>query len=198
MCDLAWKSADGHERTNRYEIPNANQCLSCHSEQGAFAPLGPTAANLNRSSVAQAGTTNQLEAWQKRGVLEGLPAIETVPRMPQFDEPGTGSISERARAWLDVNCAHCHRPAGTAGSSGLDLRWLQQEPGRFGVLKTPVAAGKGSGGRKYDITPGKPEESILLFRIESTQPGVRMPNLSRNLVHEEAVRLVREWIAGME
>lgn len=195
MCDVSWKASDGHARTNRYEIPNANQCLTCHSDHGVFAPLGPTAANLNRTIPS--GTANQLEEWRRQGVLEGLPAVATVPRMPQFDDPATGTVDERARAWLDVNCAHCHRPAGSAGSSGLDLRSLQTDAARFGVLKTPVAAGKGSGGRKYDITPGKPDESILLFRMESTQPGIRMPNLSRNLVQDDAVKLVREWIAGM-
>ena len=197
MCDLSWKHADGHPRTNRYEIPNANQCLSCHSEHGAFVPLGPTAANLNRTVGEASGPVNQLENWQRLGLLDELPQIQSVPKLPQFDDPATGDVAQRARAWLDVNCAHCHRPEGSARASGLDLRAFQAEAGKYGVLKTPVAAGKGSGGRRYDITPGKPDESILLFRIESREPGIRMPNLSRNLVHDDAVRLVREWIASM-
>jgi len=205
-CDIAWTHSDGKPRTNRYEIPNANQCLSCHAQNGAYAPLGPTAANLNRGvsvDLSEKGRTgseredNQLERWRRAGLLENLPPLETVPRMPQFDDPHSGPLADRARAWLDVNCAHCHRPEGSARTAGLDLRASQLDPLRFGVLKTPVAAGRGSGGRKFDIVPGKPEESILLYRLESTRPGIRMPNLSRNVVHSEGVDLVREWIASM-
>jgi hypothetical protein len=73
----------------------------------------------------------------------------------------------------------------------------QSDPARIGVFKSPVAVGKGSGGRRYDIVPGKPDESILMFRIESEEPGARMPNLARNLVHKESNSLIREWIHGM-
>jgi hypothetical protein len=61
-----------------------------------------------------------------------------------------------------------------------------------------VAAGKGSGGRKYDIVPGKPDESILMYRIESEDVGARMPNLARNRSFQVGNDLVREWIAGLD
>ena len=60
-----------------------------------------------------------------------------------------------------------------------------------------VAAGHGSGGRKYDVIPGKPDESILLFRMESEDPSIMMPNVGRRLVPAEAVELVQEWIEKM-
>ena len=104
----------------------------------------------------------------------------------------------RARAYLDVNCAHCHNPAGPAHTSGLDLRWAQSEPARWGVLKRPVAAGRGSAGMNFSIEPGHPERSILLHRMTSTDPGVMMPELGRQRVDERAVALVRDWIAGMD
>ena len=60
-----------------------------------------------------------------------------------------------------------------------------------------MAAGKGSGGLLYGIVPGKPDESILLFRITSTHPGIMMPELGRKLVHEEGVQLIRDWITQL-
>ncbi|MBS0203294.1 MAG: right-handed parallel beta-helix repeat-containing protein [Planctomycetes bacterium] len=197
LCDVAWTHSDGQERTNRYEIPNANQCFSCHTIGGRFTPLGPTAANLNRAVAVGSTSVNQLAHWQALGVLDGLPVAAEIPKLPQFDDPASGTVAERARAWLDVNCAHCHQPDGSARASGLDLRLQQSDPARFGVMKSPVAAGRGSGGRRFDITPGKPDESILMFRLESTQPGVRMPNLARNLVPIEGADLVRQWIQFM-
>jgi hypothetical protein len=68
----------------------------------------------------------------------------------------------------------------------------------LGVNKPPVAAGRGSGGHKYDIVPGQPEASILYHRMASTDPGVMMPELGRQRVHEEALALIHDWIQAME
>lgn len=171
-----------------YQVPSAGQCLGCHEQKGRFEPLGPTAANLNRDG--------QLDTWKKNKLLNGLPAKVPAP-LPVFDDPKTGSVAERARAWLAVNCAHCHNPDGGARTSGLDLRLTQTNPANFGVMKTPVAAGRGAGGRDYDIVPGHPEKSILTHRLASNDPGVRMPSLGRQVAFPPAIALVEEWIRGM-
>jgi parallel beta-helix repeat protein len=195
--DVSWVHDDGQRRSTRYNIPNANQCLTCHSHDKAFVPIGPTAQNLNRSVPETTETTNQLSYLADAGMLEGLPDVKSIAKLPRFDDPHSGSVEQRARAWLDVNCAHCHNPSGTARTSGLDLRWEQHDPGRLGVWKAPVAAGHGSGGRMYDIVPGKPDESIFVYRLESQDPSIMMPNVGRRLVFEPAVNLVREWIQRM-
>jgi hypothetical protein len=131
------------------------------------------------------------------GLLKAAPQQTDRPKLVTFDDEESGSIDHRARAWLDVNCAHCHNPQGSARTSGLDLTSTQADPAKFGVFKSPVAAGKGSGGRRYDIIPGKPDDSILLYRIESEEPGARMPNLARNMAHTESNQLIRNWILSM-
>jgi uncharacterized repeat protein (TIGR03806 family) len=195
--DVSWIHDDGLRRSTRYNIPNANQCLNCHSQDKAFVPIGPTAQNLNRPLPEIDETMNQLSYLAAAGMLEGLPVVNSIARLPRFDDPQSGSVERRARAWLDVNCAHCHNPRGTARTSGVDLRWEQQDPARLGVWKAPVAAGHGSGGRMYDVVPGKPDESILVYRLESPDPSIMMPNVGRRLVFETAVNLVREWIQHM-
>jgi hypothetical protein len=77
------------------------------------------------------------------------------------------------------------------------LRYTQDDPGKVGRWKTPVAAGRGSGGRLFDIVPGKPDESILMYRLESTEPGIMMPELGRRLTDAAGVALVREWIGNL-
>ena len=47
------------------------------------------------------------------------------------------------------------------------------------------------------IVPGHPEKSIMEFRINSTDPGIMMPELNRKLVHEEGLNLIRAWIRGI-
>jgi hypothetical protein len=73
----------------------------------------------------------------------------------------------------------------------------QTAPTQYGIFKTPVAAGRGSGGLDFDIVPGAPDKSILLFRITSTDPGIMMPELGKRMIHKEGAELMREWIAAM-
>jgi uncharacterized repeat protein (TIGR03806 family) len=195
---VRWIHSDGRERTNDYIIPNVNQCLGCHENRKVMRPIGPKARNLNKDFVYPEGRESQLSRWTKAGYLQGAPAPEKAPRLAVWNDKSTGSLDERARAWLEINCAHCHNPNGPARTSGLDLLATQTDAYQRGLWKTPVAAGRGSGGRSYDIVPGKPDESILMYRLESKEPGVMMPELARRLVDEEGVALVREWIAGLK
>jgi uncharacterized repeat protein (TIGR03806 family) len=188
---------DGKESTLRYSVPNSNQCIGCHENEKVMRPIGPTARGLNRRFDYADGPDNQLAHWTRAGILEGAPDPAKAPKMAVWNDPATGSVPQRARAWLEANCAHCHNPAGPARTSGLDLRVVQTDLAKGGVWKMPIAAGRGSGGRWYDIIPGKPDQSILTYRIESTEPGVMMPELGRKLVDHEGIALVRSWIASM-
>jgi uncharacterized repeat protein (TIGR03806 family) len=186
----SWVHTDGETRENDYVVPNKNQCKNCHEEtEEVFGALGPKARHMN--------TGGQLEALIEAGRLTGAPDPADWPRAFVFDDPDDGTVEERARAWLDINCAHCHNPTGSARTSGLDLRASQLDPAEFGVCKPPVAAGGGSGDRPYSIVPGDPDMSILVYRIESTDADIKMPELGRNLVHEEGVAVVRQWIEEM-
>jgi uncharacterized repeat protein (TIGR03806 family) len=195
--DVSWIHTDGRVRTNNYIIPNVNQCKGCHRRGEEMTPIGPKARHLNRDFAYREGGENQLAHWVRLGALAGAPPPDRAPRQAAWDDPKSGTLDDRARAWLEINCAHCHNPDGPARSSGLDLMAAQRNPAAFGIHKPPVAAGIGSGGRLYDIVPGRPDESILVYRIASTHPGVMMPELGKRLVHEEGVALVREWIAAM-
>jgi uncharacterized repeat protein (TIGR03806 family) len=192
-----------------WHVPNRNECSACHDRAGALVPIGPSARNLNRLydygvfdaqvdgyTTRVNGAQDQLAAWHALALLDQAP--DSAPRVPNAYDPQSGAIEARARAYLDVNCAHCHNPEGPGHTSGLDLRWSQREPALWGVNKRPVAAGRASGGYAFSIEPGRPERSILVHRMNSTDPGVMMPELGRTLVDERAVALMREWIAGMD
>ena len=196
--DVSWIHTDGRTRTDNYLIPNANQCKGCHKAGEIMRPIGPKARNLNRDFAYSEGSENQLAHWAHRGMLVGAPRPAAAPRLAVWDDAArAGTLDERARAWLEINCAHCHSPDGPARNSGLDLVASQRNPTAFGINKPPVAAGIGSGGLAFDIVPGQPDKSILAYRIASTHPGVMMPELGKRLVHEEGVALIREWIAAM-
>jgi hypothetical protein len=77
------------------------------------------------------------------------------------------------------------------------LLLTESDPYTLGVCKPPVAAGKAAATQKYDVVPGQPGASILVYRMTSTEPSVAMPELGRSLEHVEAVDLVSQWITGM-
>jgi uncharacterized repeat protein (TIGR03806 family) len=173
-----------------YTVPNRNQCKECHQQDKVFVPIGPQARNLNH--VGPAGV-NQLANWVERGILDAAPA--DAPAAPSVY--GDAPLDDRARAWIDINCAHCHKAGGGASNSGLFLAWNETDPTGWGVRKRPVAAGRGSGEHAFVIEPGRPDDSILLYRINSSEPGIAMPELGRTVIDEKAVALIREWIAAM-
>ncbi|SEQ25331.1 parallel beta-helix repeat-containing protein [Solimonas aquatica] len=215
--------------TTSYTVPNANQCLNCHSredqEPGA-APIGTKVRFMNRAwrpeSLRVSGLSqhperglNQIQWWCDHGLLAGCPSdlgvdgatqiAGKLERSPTFNKPGdagyaAGSaqdIEARARAWLEVNCQHCHNARGFAANTGFYLDSLRKVDGGYGICKRPTATGQeGNGGRSYDIHPGLSADSIVEFRIGPTAltPAARMPPLARSVVDEEGHALVQLWI----
>jgi parallel beta-helix repeat protein len=182
-----------------YHVPNANQCLNCHNLNNKMMPIGPKAKWLNRDGIGDWIGENQIQQMlvEKHLVVE---STSDMVQMPQADDYNNVVIplERRARAYLDINCTHCHNPGGSAGMSGL---WLELERDlkspHAGICKHPVAAGTAAAQLKYDIVPGQPDKSILIRRMRSERPANKMPELGRNLVHEEGVQLIEAWIKEM-
>lgn len=173
-----------------WQVPNGNQCKGCHASGGALVPIGPKARNLNHDFQGE----NNLARLSRLGLVTAVPG--NAPRLPDWKDAGE-TLEHRARAYLDVNCGHCHKPDGPASNSGLFLTWETPSGPHIGIGKGPVAAGRGSGGRMVSIDPGHPDRSILTYRMESAEPGVMMPELGRTQPDEAGVALVRDWIAAM-
>jgi len=191
---------DGREQTFTYVVPDVNQCSSCHATNhstGEIHPIGPKARHLNTSVDAGDGPVAQLARWQSEGLLGDLPGQPAdLPQVAAWNDT-TASVNDRARAYLDINCSHCHNEDGAADTSALFLEpWT--EPGvALGVCKSPIAAGTGTGGRLVGIQPGAPEDSIFVYRMETLDPGAMMPEVGRALKHTEGVDLVSDWISTL-
>ncbi len=194
---VSWRDESGQKHDIEYVVPNKNQCKSCHNVNNKILPIGPKVRNLDRAFAYADGEHNQLQKWRQLGILQYENTAQFQP-IAQWNNPQSGTLEARALAYLDVNCGHCHSEQGPAHTSGLYLTADQTDRGKLGFCKTPVAAGKGSGGRKFSIVPGQPEASILYYRMESNDPGVMMPEFGRVIPHREGIALIRAWIAGLE
>lgn len=159
-----------------------------------MSPIGPSVRQLHKTFTYEHGEHNQLLELKRRGILEM--SEEQLSKAPQLAglENIQESLEKRAKSYLDGNCAHCHNPEGPAKNSGLNLRWDNRDKTTYGFMKSPVAAGRGSGNFQYDIVPGKAKESILYYRMNSNDPGIMMPELGRKLIHQEGLELIKEWI----
>ncbi len=192
---------DGETETHfPYVVPNSNQCSGCHATNHttkAILPIGPKARHLNLEIDVGDGVQPQLELWRERGLIGEMPDLAQVPVAAVWDDEAE-SLGARARAYLDINCAHCHNREGPADTSGLFLESSTELGPRLGVCKVPVAAGSGTGGRLVGIEPGEPDESIFVYRMETSDPGAMMPELGRALTHQEGVELISAWIGSLD
>jgi hypothetical protein len=197
-------------------------------------PIGPKARFLNKEFDYGSGsaaiqteseTVNQLTYWADHGILSGLPGLTSIPTTPAYrdaDAAGltnmsSADIQDAAEAYLDINCAHCHRAGltiseikrgdgtsidssyvGAAGSTGLQVEYnrnFEDDPSKFGVCKTPVAGGHSS--YPQDVVPSRSDLSYLKYRVETTESRHKMPELGRVTTHGEGVSLISAWIDQM-
>ncbi len=193
-----WINQTGKHLMVDYIIPNKNQCKGCHYNKGVQEPIGPKIRNLNKEFTYLDGKMNQLKKWNAVGYLSDYQLETNYEKVAQWNNPISGTLHERALAYLDINCGHCHNPNGPASTTGLNLVAEAEMNINLGINKPSVAAGTGTGGFALNIIPGYPEESIMTYRMASTEPAAMMPELGRRMVHEEGVELIKEWILKMK
>jgi uncharacterized repeat protein (TIGR03806 family) len=204
-------------------------CHSNDNKEAGASPIGPKVRFMNRAYKPESSFAteqgrhevlgrNQIQYLCDKGLVMGCPAdldvdpatqiASKLERAPVFNKPGdsgfaAGSdadIEARARAYLEVNCAHCHNPHGFAASTGYYLDALRPVDLSYGICKRPTATGsEGRGGRSYDIHPGNVADSVMAFRTgpEATTPAARMPPLARSVVHVEGHDLLQQWIGNV-
>ena len=179
-----------------YFVPNENQCAGCHvtsHPDGAMHPLGAVFSQLSSPLHEFDNATSQIETLRAKAWLAEGPTPQHTPSWTD----GNKALDLRATAYLNIHCGHCHNPEGVADTSALILDGSPAPPLHRGVCKPPVAAGSGAGDRFFSIVPGAPERSILLFRMQSSEPDAMMPELGRSLIHREGIDLISQWIAEM-
>ena len=174
----------------RYRAPNQNQCKECHQLKKVMTPIGPKARNMDKLVQYKTGEMNQLVYWAALGWINKNLGSSSISNYADLN----AVLEDRARAYLDINCGHCHIPGGSADTTGLYLNYTEQGKERIGIYKKPVAAGRASGNLKYSIVPGHPNDSILLYRMKSLDPGIMMPESGRALSDEIGIKLISDWI----
>ncbi|MEN0050015.1 MAG: hypothetical protein AAF806_23330 [Bacteroidota bacterium] len=166
-----WVNANGIDRATVYHVPDENECIACHQANNDMIPLGTTLRNLNRTVTRNASSFHQIKHLQTVGILNKF-NIHQVPQIVDYNDASV-ALANRARAYLDLNCSHCHHPNAWEESAqeGLDFRY-----------ETPL--------NQTDILEDPREIRRLVLDGE-------MPFIGTTILDEEGVDLIVEYLESL-
>lgn len=164
-----WINESGTGKVISFHIPSNRECATCHKSNDAVIPIGPKIRNLNMDVIRSSTTINQLTYFQNIGILNSMnpSSFSQLPNSHNTSLP----ISDRARAYLDVNCAHCHSQNGNA--SDIDLY--------FG----------------YDLSLGETKITNRKTQIKNMMSAGDMPRLGTSTLDEESLLLIKAYIESL-
>lgn len=176
--------------------PSPADCLTCHTQPANYV-LGVNTRQLN-GNLAYPATgviDNQLRALNRLGLFNPAFDESTISNFAQLSSitNWTASLEQRARSYLDANCAQCHLPggAGITFDARYDTALAQQN-----ITNYPAQLNLGIDHacivKAQDIW-----RSTLLIRMNTTAPSIQMPPLARNLIDTNAVQVMTQWINSL-
>jgi len=191
--DIPIKTATG-ERMQTWYYPSREDCHTCHTAN-AGGVLGVKTRQLNRNFTYPSGVSdNELRAWNHAGLFSPKLRESALPSFAKLAPAGdsTRSLEDRARSYLDANCAQCHRPGGVVAyfDARYDTPLAKQE-----LVNGPVVLDQGID-RPRVVSPNDIWRSILFMRVNSVDT-FEMPPLAHETVDKQSVMLLRQWIQSM-
>jgi len=192
--DVQIRTRSGGTRTQRWYYPSRKDCLACHNSR-AGGVLGVKTRQLNRDYDYPSGVaSNQLEVWNDLQLFSPSLAGTDPSTLPQLAVPGdtNRSLEDRARSYLDANCAQCHRPGGTVAY--FDARYTTPLDHQ-GIVDGPVLIDEGIDHPRV-VAPHDIWRSIAYMRVD-TLDDIKMPPLARETIDAKGVALLRAWIESL-
>jgi uncharacterized repeat protein (TIGR03806 family) len=194
VFSIADAAAAGGKRQQTWRIPSRNECMVCHSRAAAFV-LGLRTEQMNKDHDYGGVIDNQLRAMNHIGLF--TKPIEKAPS--EYDahsdlHDSAADLSERARAYLHVNCSVCHVSDG-GGNAKMQMTYHQKLAETKLIDEKPIHGTFGLADGRI-IAPGDPYASVLLYRLSKRGRG-RMPHVGSNVTDERGLELIHDWIANL-
>jgi len=179
--------------TQTWHYPSRAECSQCHNSAANYV-LGLNSMQFNRPFFYPATglTSNMVSTLQGLSLFASTLTPASIPKMPSVHD-GTAFAQTRAKAYMDSNCAPCHRPDGAARGDW-DARFVTPIGMQKLIGVAPIEA-LGVAGAKL-LAPQSPDTSIVFKRLSATN-GDAMPPLARSVLDADAISLFKAWIAGM-
>ncbi len=171
---IDWIDDLGNNRMVNYRVLSKNMCFQCHNNNSNTQPIGPKSRALN---FVHNGN-NQIQYFVDNGLLTGAPDVSQIEVLPDWSDE-TLVLEDRARAYLDVNCAHCHQPGGSFNVN---------YGGEFDFsFETSFVDSKIN-----DV------KVAIQSRMSTQISGYFMPLLGTTVIHTEGVELINAYIVTLE
>ena len=188
------RSANGEVLEQSWYFPSRQDCLTCHTAN-AGGVLGVKTRQLNRSFTYPSGVSdNELRTWNHLGLFAPRfkdKDLRTFATLAPADDTSR-TLEDRARSYLDANCAQCHRPGGTVAN--FDARYDTPLTSQA-LIDGPVLIDQGIDHPRV-ISPHDIWRSIAYMRA-NTLGDIRMPPLARETIDQKGMQLLKEWINSM-
>ncbi|TWU55629.1 PQQ-dependent sugar dehydrogenase [Rubripirellula reticaptiva] len=178
----------GH-RTQTWLHASRDQCSLCHI-WSASTVHGFKLDQLNRTYADE--SENQLDKLKRIGLLDEISADVGVCANP-YDH--LASIEDRARTYLDLNCAHCHRRGG-GGTAPFELV-RNVDLDQLNLVNAMPTQGTFNIPDARVVASGDPSRSVLLYRMAKAGRG-HMPQFGPTLVDDAGIQIVHDWIASLD
>jgi len=154
----------GETQNLNYEIPSAADCVTCHNNNDRITPIGPKLRSMNMN--------NQLQELIDQSLLSNLTDVSSVTVLPNWEDDRY-TLEERARAYFDMNCAHCHSPGGDCSpESNLDFRYET----------------------RFDDTNIFEHRFSIPTRTQTLIPNYSMPLIGTTITHPEGYTLIQDYL----
>jgi uncharacterized repeat protein (TIGR03806 family) len=198
---VTW-TENGITKSTTYKIPSQTECVTCHKinlTQSANGeketPIGPKPQNLNTLYNYGTSTKNQLEKWKQMGYINNtLPALSSIYSTVDWRDTSK-PLGLRARSYIDINCAHCHRVGGHCDYVPQRFNFSNTNNYTLGICLSPLFQVPD---HPYVIKAGDADQSELVYRLDTTEGSEMMPIIGRTLIHEEGVQLIKDWINSLD
>ncbi|MCH7728844.1 MAG: PQQ-dependent sugar dehydrogenase, partial [Planctomycetes bacterium] len=207
------RRAPGGKRSQPWRFPSRTDCIRCHNPWAEHT-LAFNLPQINKDHNYGGASDNQIRAFRHIGLLVDVikqadpdnPFADPnkrkdpaqLPRLADpFDDVGDdpldnrGLLDKRARSYLHVNCAHCHRFNG-GGASYINLQF-DLPIGKTGALGVRPTQGTFGIHDAEILAQGDPYRSALYFRMAKLGSG-RMPHIGSKMVDQPGLKLIHEWI----
>ncbi len=172
VVPVTWINDSGESQNIDYEVPSSTDCFTCHSNNSQRTPIGPKLRTLN----FDVNGSNQLQTLIDHGLLSGLTDPNTVEDLPNWEDVSLG-LDRRARAYMDVNCAHCHTEGGFCQDESI-LRLDYETP--------------------FEETNIYIRRNSIEARIQNLIPQYGMPLIGTTILHDEGIDLLLDYLQSLE
>lgn len=190
--DVVDPNAVGGIRRQTWRFAGRSECQRCHNRWSGPA-LAFNTPQLNRDHDFGDGPASQLDMLAQIRLLDPPVSPEGRPRLADPRDE-TADLDGRARAYLQANCAHCHRMH--AGGSVLSQMHYDLPLNKTNMLGARPTQGTFGIHAAQVIAPGDPFRSVLLYRMAKLGGG-RMPHIGSTEVDRAGVELISQWLRQM-